>query len=187
VQEIILGDVNLLPYSLYTTLTAIRPRAVDGAWWFNPVVNGRPQNNWNQFLAAHREVERVVERHPWIASWKKAGRGRTAEAHIFGVTPSDETDLATSVTPAWRHAGLKGAPRYRILLRRAVNTWAELYFGPEERRALILSVEPARDDEITSSRHWLDGMSLFYSRWQAVPDYIVVSPDGSWKRNTRAK
>jgi hypothetical protein len=187
VQEVWLGDVNLLPYSLYTTLTAIRPRMVDSAWWFDPVVKGRPQCDWNQFLAVHREVERVVARHAWISAWKKAGRGRTAEAHIFGVIPTEETDLGTSVTPAWRHAGLKGAPRYQILLRREVNTWVELYFGKDDSRALILDASPARDDEITSSGHWLDGMTLFYDPTQEAPDYVVVSPDGTWKRNTRPK
>lgn len=187
VQEAMVGDVNMQPTSLYTTLSAIRPHAVDSAWWFDPIVNGRPRYNWNQFLAAHREVERVVARHTWIATWKKAGRQRTAEAHLVGLRPTEENHLAAEVLPAWKHAGLKGEPRYQILLRREVNTWAELYFGSDDSRALMIDASPARDDEVTTSGHWLDGLTLSYNQWQVVPDYVVVHPDGTWKRNTRSR
>ena len=187
VHEVMLGDINLVPYSLHTTLTAIRPRVVDGAWWFDPVIMGRPRYNWNQFLAVHREVERVAARHTWISAWTRAGPGRSAEARIFGMTPTEETDLATSVAPAWKHAGLKGAPHYQLLLRRDDATWAELYFGKDDPRALIVMAKPPHTSDLPSSRHWLDGLELLYHPTEDVPDYVVVSPDGTWRRNTRPK
>ena len=116
-----------------------------------------------------------------------AGHSRTAEAHIFGVTPTEEKDLSTSVLPAWKHAGLKGAPRYQLLLRREVNPWAELYFGKDDPRALIVMAKPPHTSDLPSSRHWLDGLELLYHPTEDVPDYVVVSPDGTWRRNTRPK
>jgi hypothetical protein len=187
VQQVMLGNINLLPYSLHPTLVAIQPRVVDSAWWFNPVVKDHPQYDWNQFLAVHREVERAAIRHPWISAWKKLAPGRSAEAHIYGVTPTEETDLATFVTPAWKHAGLKGAPYYELLLRRDDNTWAQFFFGRHGARARIAHAGPTNPGERANRGHWLDSMTVLYHPTQEIPDYVVVRPNGTWIRNTRPK
>ncbi len=188
IHRLMLGHINMLPYSLHPDLNSLRPRLVDTAWWFDPVVRGRPKYDWNQFLAVHREVERVVGAHVWVAGWKKAGPGRTVEAQVFGLRPNTETDMAFSVVPAWKHARLKGVPHYEVLLRRGDDTWATLYFGKEDRRALIERAIPPKSGDQRAGGHWLDTLpDLFYHPTEKVPEYAVVSPNGTWARNMRAK
>jgi hypothetical protein len=184
VEEVSEGHINLLPYSIHPTLKARTVRTVDGAWWFNPVEKGKPRYNWNDFLAVHREVESVVARHSWVAAWRAANPGRSVESHIFGIIPTDEDDVTAYVMPAWKHAGLKGLPRYLVLLRRPDRTWASVYLGKDDPRALIVSCEPSRTDK---SGLLLDSLDCFYSPTDKIPDYATVTPDGRLKRNPRRK
>lgn len=187
VEESTLGWINGLPYSLYLQLRALKPRLVDAAWWFNPAENERARYDWNQFLAVHRSVERAADAHPWLAAWKQAGPKRSVEAQIFALRPYTETDVARFATPAWKHATLKGMPGYQLLLRRDGRACATIYLGKEDERALILDVQPPIDEGNDGSRHWLDDLTVSYHPTQHMPDYMIVTPDHSWTRNTRRK
>lgn len=184
VQEVMLGDINLLPYSLFADLRAVRPRLVDAARWFDPIEKGRPRYSWSDFLTVHGDVEQVASRHTWLADWKQAGAGRTIESHIFGIRPWEELDLAHLVTPAWKHAGLKGTPGLELLLRRGDRTWAELYLSKDDPAGLIVSAKPTTAE---NPSHWLDRLTISYHPTQTVPDYVIVTPKGTPTRNQRPK
>lgn len=180
VDSIDLGHINLLPYSLYTKLSVRTPHLVDASRWFDPSEHDKPRYDWNQFLQVHQAVEKAVMRHRWVSQWKKAGPGRTVESHIFGTTAITEEEPQKYVYPAWRHAGLQGLPRYEVLLRRNDDTWIEVYFGDKDARALVVSADPPKKGK---GLFWLDTVTLSYHPTQAVPEYGIVTPDGTWKQN----
>ncbi len=50
INEVTLGNINMLPYSLHADLSLKKASCVNHAWWFNPVSNNKPTYDWNQFL-----------------------------------------------------------------------------------------------------------------------------------------
>jgi hypothetical protein len=148
------------------------------------VKDDRPQYDWNTFLRVHGEVERIAAQHTWLQEWKKAGTDRSVEAHIVGETPYWEEDLDLYVTPAWKHAGLKGKPNYELLLRHNTHESIQVFFGAEDDRALVTATS---EFEPGPRRHWLDRIQVSYHPTQKVPEYVVINRDGTWKRNTRPK
>lgn len=182
IAEVMLGHINMLPFSLHPTLKAKSPRLVESSWWFDPVVNNRPKYDWNQFLRLHNEVEQVAKKHVWMTAWKNTGTGRYIESQILGMKPDTETDTDEFVTPAWRHAGLRGVPRYELLLRRTDKTWICVYLGKDDPRALVVSADLPRIERRT---HPLDSFEISYHPTQEKPEYIIVTPAGKITMNTR--
>ena len=184
VTDATIGQINGLPYSLHVSLAPIdtNERLVNAAWWFNPVDEKKKKAlyNWNDFIRVYTEVNDVVSRHQWLAEWRDASPGRTIEAQIFGIRPYTETDLETYITPAWKHAGLKGEPYYEVLLRDG-NRFGTVFFGREDSRALVTAFDPV------NGTHWLDKIKIFYHPTELVPEYVVVRQTGQWFINTNKK
>ncbi len=180
-----LGWFSLLPYSLLMKLaqSGDSERLVNAARWYNPIdeQNNEAQYNWNDFIKIYTEVNAVVSQHQWLSDWRATSRNRSIEAEIFGIRPHSEYDLDTFVTPAWKHAGLKGKPYYEVTLRRGAKWCGTVFFGREDSRALVVTFYPG------DGEHWLDKIDskVFYHFTQKVPEYLVIEPTGKWFRNSR--
>jgi len=176
------GQINSLPESFHAQLVSLKPRCVNLAWWFDPIANGQPTYNWNQFLAVFEEVNGAVCQHKWIQNWVQAGTNRNAEAQIFGLRPYTETDINFFVKTAWTSAGLGSEPYYEINLREGSEWAGTIYIGKDKQMALITTIKPSKEGP---GKHWLDGIPQFsYHPNAKNKEYIVVEQNGKWRKSS---
>lgn len=185
IEQVIVGNVNSFPESLHVSLGTTQRGPINGVWWWNPLDNDRqPRHSWHDFLKVHAAANDVLSKHTWLAEWREASPGRKVELHVFGDRMGISAgDLKRDVLPAWRHAGLAGEPGFRILLRRSSSEWSIIYFGKDEKRALI-TVNRA-DWKPT---HWLDSLDIYFFAHAKPTEksarYVIVEPDGKWQVQT---
>lgn len=181
------GLINQLPESFHATLVSLTPRCVNLAWWFDPVINGKPNYNWDQFLGIYEEVNEAVCQHKWIQAWIKAGSDRNAEAQVFGIRPYTETNIDFFVKTAWESAGLSSEPYYEINLREGSDWFGTLYISKNKETALITSInktgKAAKRGTSSIDKHWLYGIPEFsyHPRAEKI-EYIVVDRNGTWRK-----
>ena len=135
IKDAMQGYINGLPESLHVGLEGNDRELVNAAWWFNPIENGQPKYNWNDFIGIYNKFNKVAENKPWLKKWRKEKTGRTIDAEIFGVRPNTEMDIEYFVIPAWEHAGLKGELLYEVILRDG-NSFQTVYMSEESEESL---------------------------------------------------
>jgi hypothetical protein len=168
------------------TLTPRIRTNIDSIDWSSPAKRKRPTTDWKQFLVKYQAIDTTIASRPWIRDWKNLSKGRTIEAEIHSnseIADSSE-DIQQYAGTAWKHAGLRGMPQYKIMLRRPDRTWVTLYLNEEESRTLVASCYPAKTDKTS---HLLDSLRLSYHHTQKMPEYAVVTTDGKMERNTRPR
>lgn len=182
IEKEMTGDINMLPYSFHASLVSLTRQCVRRAWWFDPIINGKPQYDWLQFLEVYREVEDVACGHKWIQAWIDAGRNRAVEAHIFGVRPYTEWDFDSYVRGAWSDAQLRGDPYYELLLRSNDKAVATIYVSKDRSVAIITSLGTKKEanDRSVMNAHWLDGKEFMYYPKARTKELIVVDQSGTW-------
>jgi len=124
--------------SIFVMVKATQPALIDAAWWWNPLADGKPSLNWNDFMKSYATAEAAMSKHPWLRDWKNLP-GRSLELHLLGVAIGKEPDeLKTGILPVWHHAGFSGEPTYSFLVRRNNGReWVTIYFSDKDDRALI--------------------------------------------------
>lgn len=166
------GSINMQPDSLFVQLTALRPSAIDGAWWWSPLADGKPSADWNALLGVHRRATRAVQAHPWLLEWKTSAPDRTLDMHAVGDVGYSESMIDAFVEPPWKHAGLAGAPEFEILLRRKGDWCGTVWLSSADPAALIETAQPG------PRTHWFD--ALDFSFHPTEPDYGVVDGAGNF-------
>lgn len=174
------GNVNMMPESLFVEIKATHSALVDSAWWWNPLKNGKPTLNWDDFMKAHAEAETAMAAHPWLKDWKRLPGKRALELQLLGREFGErKQELNDSVIPVWRHAGFKGEPKYAFIARRGNHEWVTIYFGgKDEAKALVPSSTGSGSkascplDNVEVSWHPRGKAGEEYSR------YAVVENDG---------
>jgi hypothetical protein len=135
------GLINEAPYSLHVDLQSRIAQIPNAAWWFNPIVNNVPQYSWYDFINIFHNIKTVLSKFVWLSEWVNSDTGRTIEAQIIGITPNS-TSLdweMKEIKRAWKTAKFKGEPSIEINLRRNSTCCAKLFFGYDEKNALITS------------------------------------------------
>lgn len=172
-NDVTLGNINMLPYSLHIDLVSKTNTCLNGAWWFNPVTGDKPSYDWNQFIELFDEINQVVCQHVWIKEWLAIEKNRTAEAHVFGIRPYTETDFPFWVEIPWEKSGLQSEPYYEILLRESTKWIGTIYISKNGSNALITKLKGSK------GTHWLDKQKISYH--PKSPATIVVNKVGEWK------
>ena len=181
------GSFSLFPDSLFVRLRTTNSGLINAVWWWNPMHDGQPTNDWMDLLWLHRKASKAIANHTWLAEWRNASPGRLVELHAFSESVGEtEFDLENFVMPVWLQAGFAGEPSYVVLARRGDTSWAKIYFGVDDSRALVTGVsEPDAE-----TGHWLDGLEVyFHPRCEPDEDserYVVVEPSGDWEIRTFA-
>ncbi len=173
IEEVTIGDINMLPYSLHAVLSLKSSSCVNHAWWFDPISNDKPMYDWNQFITTFNEVDQAVCQHKWIKEWIESGTNRTAEAQVFGIRPYTETDFHDYVEIPWHRAKLDNKPYYEILLREDSKWVGTIYISEDSNTAMVTNLNG------TSGPHWLDNKKIDHD--SNLPSVIVVDKSGKWR------
>ena len=179
IDETRLGSVNRAEGALFVRLRPTNPAGLNSAWWWNPLVDGKPKYTWEDFLSCFKQAQEAVEGHRWLMDWLGTGPGRKLEPHAFGCAPgANDFELSHFVSPLWFDAGLRGKPNYEILARRSNSEWVQIFLALGEPRALIART---LNPDVTAT-HWLDRLNVsFRPRCQgkvAISTYVTVLPSG---------
>lgn len=181
------GLINQLPESFHAELISLTTHCVNLAWWFDPIINGKPSYNWDQFIEIYEAVNEAACQHKWIQEWVKAGPNRNAEAQIFGVRPYTETNIDFFVKTAWESAGLSSEPYYELNLRKGSEWFGTLYISKNKEMALITSLNKtdrtSKQGAGDTGKHWLDDIPQFsYHPKAEMIKYIVVDRNGKYHK-----
>ena len=175
-------DDNDYADALVVELRATGPSVFSSVEWSNPLrKNGVPRFDWGTFMKVYAEASVIVARHTWLTTWREASPGRSVELELHADhIGEDRFELETFTMPVWRDAGFRGYPTVSVLARRSGTTWAQLYLGASESRALVTEVSGQEKAPL----HWLDGLPIFFHP-NCSPDdesshYAIVEPSGHW-------
>lgn len=191
------GFINLQPYSIFIMLKRRENNIPNSAWWWNPIVDGQPQNNWFDFMAVFSKAEKAVIKQPWLEHWVKREGNREVEAQIVGTRPNslDAVDSARA-NKVWKHGKMKGSVPIQLLLRIRGNSSATVLLNQEDERTIVMVAggdsydnrqtpkQPVSGKDIANC---LDTLSIFYDTDDKIPNYAIVNADGSWHLNSRPK
>jgi hypothetical protein len=178
-----LGEVNLVPYSLFVTLTTRKDDLIDDIWWWSPLKDNTPLHTWNDMLSHYTKVEDKLNRLPWILEWKKSDPQNSIEVHIIGDDIGENRLELSLIDQIYKHAKIQPSPNYSILLRSNLNWTASLYLSNIDDNTIIKSVS----DTKTNCKHWMFKNPIFYHQSQEIPEYMIVDKLGQWRINKRKK
>lgn len=178
-----IGWINSGPFGLHLMLSKrtipILERdsdIIDGAWWWNPIVDGRTTATWDDFVAAHARATTTAAKMTWLREWKAAGPGREIELHVVGGDAHGADPLEDSVMPIWRRFGLKRKPEFNVMLRDPNgNRTGEVFFGSEDLRAVVVSMYAIGPTQ--EPKHWLDAETVSFYAGQGT--CLVVQANGT--------
>jgi len=185
IDDAMLGDVNMMPESLFVELQAKGQNVIDSVWWWNPLTkSGEATKNWTEFLKAYHEAEEFVSTLQWLKDLKTLSDDRSVELHMLGTGFGEaDFDLETFILPVWKHEGFAGKPSYSLLARRGEHSWVQLVFGSKDRRCLVLSTTGMLLSSPLSPQCELDRLELSWHP-KGKPDdeysrYAIVDEDGT--------
>lgn len=193
VREVMTGNVNLQPESMFFELDSKAPLAIDRARWHDLLVAGRPSKSWDDFLALHERAEACVETQHWLLDWKSSSPKRHIELQAAGTSGISETMVDFLVLPAWKDAGFAGHPEFELLLREDQRAVGTIYLSSEATGTLIVSAHPdrVRDPQTETDmpppaapakdappHHWFDDLAFFFHPRGEPPTYGRVDADG---------
>lgn len=176
------GSINRIDESLFAMLRTGTGKTLNAAWWFNPIIDGKPRYDWHDFMKLFHHVDTRLSRHAWLAGWRAVSPDRLLELHAFGREPETQSDwIAFQILPIWREAGFVGQPEYEVLARLADTSWFQLILNDKDPRLLVsYSMDPP-----TKPLHWLDGLDVeFHPKCEpGTPSakYAVVEPNGQFQ------
>jgi hypothetical protein len=173
------GSINLQPDSLFLQISARYPSLLDGAWWWNPLQDGKPTSSWRDFTAVYDAALGRLEGQNWLKNWKSAGPDRTIEVQAVGRAGFAETMRDSFVLPPWKDSKFRGEPEFEILMRRKGNWCGTVWLSSAEPGALIETALPGPGD------HWFD--RLDFSFHPTEPTYGRVDASGNFELRTIAK
>jgi len=179
VDKVQSGSINMQPDSLFLEISARYPSLLDGAWWWNPLKDGKPTSNWREFLAVYDAALRRVEGQAWLQDWKNAAPDRTLEVHAVGRVGFAARMRDNFVVPPWKDAKFRGDPEFEILMRRKGDWCGTVWLSSTEPGALIATAHKGPGD------HWFD--RLEFSFHPKVPTYGRVDAAGSFELRTIAQ
>lgn len=182
IEEANQGYINRFDESLFVQLLTDKGKILNAAWWFDPIVGGKPRYDWYTFLDLFSHVDELLSRHAWLAAWRNGAGGRLLELHAFGREPEEESDdIKYLVLPIWREAAFSGKPQYQVLARLGDTSWVSMFFNDKDPRLLLnysmdLPAKPA---------HWLDGLEVQFhpqcKKGDPSSRYAVVDRAGHWQ------
>lgn len=179
IEKVQTGSINSQPDSLFAQMSARIPSAIDGAWWWSPLVDGKPASTWTEFLRVYDAASSAVVSHPWLLQWKASAPDRTIDAHVVGGLGYSETNVDLFVLPPWKDAGLAGTPEFQILLRRKGEWCGTVWLSSLDPAALILSADPY------GKAHWFDELDVGFHPMK--PRYGLVDGAGNYTSRHIAK
>jgi len=179
VDEVITGNINGQPLSMFFELSARRPSAIDELRWFNPIVDGVTTHSWHDLLLTWRDAMRAVEREAWIGAWRRAGPERTVGLEVVGARGVSQTRPEQLVLPAWRDAGFTAEPDFELLFRRGRKWCATVYLARDQPGALIDTAKPE-----VGGAHWLDVLDVSFHPRGKPPTYGRVDAVGGFELRT---
>jgi hypothetical protein len=188
-QSFRIEKLKRVSYTTYgDNITAIMrakgERIIDHVYWYNLIEKGKAAQDWRDVLSVVDAVEAQARRMPWLATWKGRNGDRAISISVVKANKADTEEWKDDVFPAWRHAGLRGNPEFRLsLLRNDSHDTITAYGNFREDRLLLTSVEPADQPDV---RFWFDRLELEYKPTQKMPQYAVINADGTGKMNTRS-
>jgi hypothetical protein len=195
VRNVMTGNVNLQPESMFFQLDAKGPGALDSARWHDFLVGGKPAQTWDDFLALFEEAGACTARQRWLMEWRKLDPKREIELEAAGKRGISETMLDALVLPAWKDAGFSGRPEFELLLRVDRKWIGTLYLAtgtpgalivtanPDAARALREGAVPPVDPPAGGARglpahHWFDDLSFSFHPRGDPPTYARVDAEG---------
>ena len=201
VAEVMTGNINLLPESMFFELRALAPAAIEHVRWHNFLLEGRPQQNFEEFLSVYDAASAAVSKQKWLLDWKACRPGRTLLLDAAGTIGMAETMVDWLVQPAWDHAGFQGAPQFEIGLieppvrdRELRGEWCgTVYLATDHAAALIESARqwPSRKDGTEKPSgaagrraHWFDDLAFSFHPNGDPPTYARVDSQGRCELRT---
>ncbi|WP_125206281.1 hypothetical protein [Capsulimonas corticalis] len=179
-----IGDINLLQYSLCSDMTRRGPALVDGARWYDPIINEKPKYDWNTFLENYHRSGVAAARQAWLSAWKRKSHGSLGFTSFGGSGMENGDDMAIAIK-AWRRGGLVGLPRFQYDLRQGREWVGSVYLDTSGRQALAYN---AGDPEANASdpNHMLppqlvpknraaqNCLGIFFRPVNGIEDYFVI-------------
>ena len=195
VRKVMTGNINLQPEAMFFELEARRPAAIDAARWHDFLVDGKPAQSWDDFLALYEKACACVAKQRWLMEWRRLDPKRLIELEAAGKSGISEKMLDALVLPAWRDAGFEGRPEFELLLRVDRNWIGTLYLATGTPGALIVTANPdsARakrkgagppdapsegDARGAPAHHWFDDLAFSFPPRGDPPTYARVDGEG---------
>jgi len=204
VRDVMTGNVNLQPESMFFQLDAKGPGAIDSARWHDFLVDGKPAQTWDDFLALFEEAGACTAKQRWLMEWRKLDPKREIELEAAGKRGISETMVDALVLPAWKDAGFSGRPEFELLLRVDRKWVGTIYLSSQAAGALVVTANPDRAAraELPGSdappaapagarpaHHWFDDLAFSFHPRSDPPTYARVDGEGQVEVRTmeRAK
>jgi len=199
VKRVMTGMVNLQAESMFFELESKHPAALDAARWHDLLVDGKPAQSWDDFLAIYERACACAAKQVWLMEWKRLDPKRTVELEAAGTKGVAETMVEMLVQPAWKDAGFAGEPEFEILLRDHGRCVGTIYLSSQVSGALVESANPDRAREKgalavpptkpSAAHHWFDDLAFSFHPKGNPPTYARVDGEGKVEVRTmeRAK
>jgi hypothetical protein len=114
--------------------------------WENSMRKGKLRYSWGDFLQAYEKIQMRVNRCEWISRWQQEKVDRTLAFTLNSLRGYDDYITQTepidnNILRAWRKAGLRGKPTYKICLLskdRFVEVWLSDNLSEKRTLAFLL-------------------------------------------------
>jgi len=192
VREVMTGNINLQPEAMFFELDVKGPAAIDSARWHDFLVDGKPAQSWDDFLALFEEACACAAKQRWLMEWRKLDPRREIELEAAGKSGFSEPMLDALVLPAWKDAGFTGRSEFELLLRVDRNAVGTVYLSRQESGALIdranpdraragkpaPDAPPAAPAGAPPAHHWFDDLAFSFHPRSDPPTYARVDGEG---------
>jgi hypothetical protein len=192
VRNVMTGNVNLQPESMFFQLDVKGAAALDSARWHDFLVGGKPAQTWDDFLALFEEAGACTAKQRWLMEWRKLDPKREIELEAAGKSGISETMVDALVLPAWKDAGFSGRPEFELLLRVDRKAVGTVYLSRQEAGALIdranpdqaragksaPDAPPAAPAGTPPAHHWFDDLAFSFHPRSDPPTYARVDGEG---------
>jgi len=196
------GSAGFEPDSLFLQLESKVPAAVDRAFWYVALVDGRPAQTWGDFLVLYERADACVRQQRWLLEWKALSPERQIRLDAAGTQGHAEGMLEELVLPAWEDAGFPARPELEIQMLEKGDGVGTLYLASAVHGCLIESAHVARRrvpasgaeggaseaaaTEPSIPRHWFDDLGFSYHPGGDPPTYGRVDATGRVEVRTMA-
>lgn len=152
--------------------------AIERVSWSNPRSDVALRHSWIELLAAWQDAKHTVVREGWIDEWKRAGPQRTLTLELEGTGLKYDAPLEDLTLPAWRAAGFRGIPDWKLRFRRAREGAATIYLSRDQPGALVEWAQAGPGE------HWLDAQAFSFHPRAKPPTYGRIDSAGRFELRT---